>query len=147
MDRNDGEQPVCREKGISYWPLRRRFQRRQHALVPHRSFHSRPIAAARVCAVSNPYGHCRRYALLPSWFSRIHLPTSLPSARLSFSRLQRVTPQRYYGDSDSCTAHPPCRSPRLSHHTVLSFRLQPRGLPEHRFTHHASVPSEFRTSP
>jgi hypothetical protein len=30
---------------------------------------------------------------------------------------------------------------------LLSFRLQPRGLPGHRFTHHASVPSDFRTSP
>src|ERR671925_1615329 len=28
--------------------------------------------------------------------------------------------------------------------TFLSFRLQPRGLPEHRY-HHASVLSEFRT--
>ena len=30
---------------------------------------------------------------------------------------------------------------------LLSFRLQPRGLPGHRFPHHASVTSEFRTSP
>src|SRR5262245_48193921 len=29
----------------------------------------------------------------------------------------------------------------------LPFRLQPRGLPGHRFFHHASVSSDFRTSP
>src|SRR5262249_15937452 len=35
---------------------------------------------------------------------------------------------------------------RLPHHTFLSFHLQPRGLPGHRY-HHASVSSDFRTSP
>ena len=42
------------------------------------------------------------------------------------------SPLRYHEGSDSCTAHLPCRSPRLPRHTFLSFRLQPRGLPEHR---------------
>src|SRR5256885_2818175 len=73
--------------------------------------------------------------------------SSLPSERLCFPPLSRLSPQRYYGDSDSCAAHLRHRSPRLLRHTFLSFRLQPRGLPGHRFTHHASVTSEFRTSP
>jgi hypothetical protein len=142
-----GEQSNGPRKSISYLPLKRRFRRRQHALVPQRSFHSRPISAASLCALSNPYGHSRCYTLLSLWFSRTHLPASLPSARLCFPHFSRLSPLRYYGDSDSCAAHhPQRRSPRLPHHTFLSFRLQPRGLPEHRY-HHASVPSEFRTSP
>ena len=56
------------------------------------------------------------------------------------------SPLRYHEGSDSCTAHPPCRSPRLLRHTFLSFHLQPRGLPGHRFSHHASVTSDFRAS-
>ena len=87
-------------KDNSYLPLRRRFQRRQHALVPHRSFHPRPMSAVCLCALSNPSGHYRRYALLPLWFSPIHLPAALPSARFCFPHLSRLAPLRYYGDSD-----------------------------------------------
>ena len=43
-----------------------------------------------------------------------------------------MTSPRYYEDSDSCSAHPPRRSPHLLRHTFLSFRLQPRRLPGHR---------------
>src|ERR1700730_422655 len=43
------------------------FQRRQHALTPHRSFHPRPIPAVCLCALCSPLGHYRRFAfaLLP----------------------------------------------------------------------------------
>ncbi len=120
-------------KDISYLPpYDAVIQRRQHAVAPLRGFHSQPIPVVRFCALSNPYGYYRRYALLPSWFSRIHLPISLPSARLCFPCLPRFNPQRYYGDSDSCSAHLRRRSPHLSRHIFLSFRLQPRGLPGHR---------------
>src|SRR6266516_243228 len=123
----------CAAKDISYLPpYDAVIQRRQHAVAPLRGFHSQPIPVVRFCALSNPYGYYRRYALLPSWFSRIHLPTSLPSARLCFPCLPRFNPQRYYGDSDSCSAHLRRRSPHLSRHIFLSFRLQPRGLPGHR---------------
>ena len=120
-------------KDISYLPpYDAVIQRRQHAVAPLRGFHSQPIPVVRFCALSNPYGYYRRYALLPSWFSRIHLPISLPSARLCFPCLPRFNPQRYYGDSDSCSAHLRRRSPHLSRHIFLSFRLQPRWLPGHR---------------
>src|SRR5437867_159431 len=92
MDRIDGEQPLVPRKDISYLPpYDAVIQRRQHAVAPLRGFHSQPIPVVRFCALSNPYGYYRRYALLPSWFSRIHLPTSLPSARLCFPCLPRVT--------------------------------------------------------
>jgi hypothetical protein len=124
---------LCREKTLAYLPpYDAVIQRRQHAVAPLRGFHSQPIPVVRFCALSNPYGYYRRYALLPSWFSRIHLPISLPSARLCFPCLPRFNPQRYYGDSDSCSAHLRRRSPHLSRHIFLSFRLQPRGLPGHR---------------
>jgi len=48
----------------------------------------------------------------------LHLPVFLPSVRLCFPHLSRLSPLRYYGDSDSCTAHLPCRSPRLLRHTL-----------------------------
>ena len=98
----------------------------QHALVPLRGFRSRPFRAVRFCALSNPYGYCWRGS------HAIHLPISLPSERFCFPLLQRVPSQRYYEDSDSCSAHPPGRSPHLLRHTFLSFRLQPRRLPGHR---------------
>jgi hypothetical protein len=65
--------------------------------------------------------------------SRIHLPASRPSAQLCFLRFSQLSPLRYHEGSDSYAAHhPQRRSPRLPHHTFLSFRLQPRGLPDHR---------------
>ena len=122
-------------KSISYLPFKRRFRRRQHVLSPHRSFNPRPTSAVDLCALSNPYGHSRRYSLLSLWFSRIHLPASLPSARLCFPPLSRLSPLRYFRTMETLTsyaAHLQRRSPRLPRHTFLSFRLQPRGLPEHR---------------
>src|SRR5262249_31014574 len=60
------------------------FQRRQHALTPHRSFPPRP-AAVRLCALCSPLGHCRRlaFALLRC---RTHASTFLPPVpRRSFA--------------------------------------------------------------
>jgi hypothetical protein len=39
------------------------FKRRQHALIPHRDFHSRPSLALGSCALFSPCGHYRRLAL------------------------------------------------------------------------------------
>jgi hypothetical protein len=64
-----------------------------------------------------------------------HASTFLPPVpRRSFASCAShgFWPLRYHEGSDSCTAHLPCRSPRLPRHTFLSFRLQPRGLPDHR---------------
>ena len=78
-----------------------------------------------------------------------HPPSCLPS--LGAALLSALlAAHRRYGTMKALTPvplHPRHRSPRFLRHTFLSFRLQPRGLPGHRFTHHASVTSEFRTSP
>ena len=55
-----------------------------------------------------------------------------PRRSFAFCASRGRSPLRYHEGSDSCTAHPPPRSPRLLRHTFLSFRLQPRGLPDHR---------------
>ena len=133
MDRIDGEQPLCREKTLAICLLMTPLS----SAANMRSLHSEASTHNRYGSFVSapcltPYGYYRRYALLPSWFSRIHLPISLPSARLCFPCLPRFNPQRYYGDADSCSAHLRRRSPHLSRHIFLSFRLQPRGLPGHR---------------
>jgi len=49
----------------------------------------------------------------------------------------RPVPQRrYYSASDSCRRHLDGRSPRLSRANFPTFRLQPRGAPQHRFDRH-----------
>src|SRR5215510_1788604 len=53
------------------------LQRRQHALIPHRSFHPRPIPAAGLCALCSSFGHCRRLALALLG-CRTHASTFLP---------------------------------------------------------------------
>ena len=92
---------------------------------------SRPL---RLCALRSPFRHWQRFAFaLP--LCGIHLSTFLPPVprrRFASSAFRGFWPLRYHEGSDSCTAHLPCRSPRLPRHTFLSFRLQPRGLPEHR---------------
>src|ERR671919_52098 len=52
------------------------FQRRQHALIPHRSFHPRPVPTASLCALRSPR-HYRRlaFALL---HCEAHASTFLP---------------------------------------------------------------------
>ena len=110
------------------------FQRRQHALAPHRGFYPRPVSALDFCALSSPRGHSRRFAFaLPRYLA--HASTFLPPVpRRCFasSASRGSSPLRYHEGSDSCTAHLRRRSPRLPRHTFLSFRLQPRGLPGHR---------------
>ena len=59
--------------------------------------------------------HSRRFALA-LLRRETHASTflsSLPSERLCFPPLSRLSPLRYYGDSDSCAAHLRRRSPRL----------------------------------
>ena len=93
----------------------------------------------------SPCGHCRRlaFALLRRETHASTFLSSLPSERLCFPPLSRVSPLRYYGDSDSYAAHLQRRSPRLPRHTFLSFRLQPRELPGHRFTTTPARPAIF----
>ena len=124
-------------------------QRRQHALHSLRGFNSLPVRPVSLCVLSSPCGHYRRL-LLALHRCDFHPSTFLPPVpRRSFALCasRGSSPLRYHEGSDSCTAHLRRRSPRLLRHTFLSFHLQPRGLPGHRFTHHASVTSEFRTSP
>ena len=133
MNCDDGEQPLCREQDISYLshvtPLSGASNMR--SLHSEASAHDRlgPFASAPCLTLTGTAGArpCSRRGS-----HAIHLPISLPSERFCFPLLQRVTSQRYYEDSDSCSAHPPRRSPHLLRHTFLSFRLQPRRLPDHR---------------
>jgi hypothetical protein len=102
-----------------------------HSLHPE-AFYSRPLRAVRFCALANPYGYYRRL-----FCSRCGAHTStflppVPRRSFAFCASYGLWPLRYHEGSDSCTAHLPCRSPRLPRHTFLSFRLQPRGLPDHR---------------
>ena len=86
------------------------FQRRQHALLPHRGFHPRPVPAVSLCALCSPCGHCRRFAFaLP--LGGTHASTFLPPVpRRSFALCasRGCWPLRYHEGSDSCT-----RSPRV----------------------------------
>jgi hypothetical protein len=124
---------LCREQDISYLshvtPLSGASNMR--SLHSEASAHDRlgPFASAPCLTLTGTAGArpCSRRGS-----HAIHLPISLPSERFCFPLLQRVTSQRYYEDSDSCSAHPPRRSPHLLRHTFLSFRLQPPRLPGHR---------------
>ena len=135
MDRNDGEQPSCRDKGISYLPPMTPLS----SAATMRSLHSEasthdhygPFVSAPCLTLTGTSGAtlCSRCGSHASTF----LPP-FPRRDFAFRAFSGSPPQRYYGDSDSCTAHLPCRSPRLPRHTFLSFRLQPRELPGHRLT-------------
>ena len=72
--------------------------------------------------MSSHLRHSRRlaFALLRRETHASTFLSSLPSERLCFPPLSRLSPLRYYGDSDSCTAHLPCRSPRLLRHTLAA---------------------------
>ena len=88
------------------------------------------------CALSSPFRHCRRYALLPACRSRFHLPASLPSARFCFPLLRgfpRIgtmkaltpAPLTYRAGLPAYFATPSCRS--VSNHVGLpGHRLPPR---------------------
>ena len=110
-------------------------QRRQHALHSLRGFNSLPVRPVSLCVLSSPCGHYRRL-LLALHRCDSHPSTFLPPVpRRSFALCasRGSSPPRYHEGSDSCSAHLRRRSPRLPRHTFLSFRLQPRGLPGHRF--------------
>ena len=111
-----------------------------------------------LCVWISPYGHYRRLRLaLPRCDS--HPSTFLPPVPIrcfASSASRGLLPLRYHEGSDPCTAHLPCRSPRLLRHTFLSFRLQPRELPGHRlpprqrvqrFSDFALVSQARRSSP
>jgi len=110
-------------------------QRRQHALHSLRGFNSLPVRPVSLCILSSPCGHYRRL-LLALRRCDSHPSTFLPPVpRRSFALCasRGSSPLRYHEGSDSCAAHLRRRSPRFPRHTFLSFRLQPRGLPGHRF--------------
>src|SRR5215831_6132983 len=142
-----GEHPMCREKALAICLSDAVANAANMRSGPTEAFvhsHSRPWTSAPCLTLT---GTSSAELCSCNDLHVLHLPVFLPSVRLCFPHLSRLSPLRYYEDSDSCTAHLPCRSPRLLRHTFLSFRLQPRGLPGHRCSHHASVSSDFRTSP
>ena len=126
----------CARKSISYLPLMTPLTSAANMRSLHfeASTHD-PSRAARLCALRSPFRHWQRFAFaLPLGGISRYPPSCLPSlgAVLLPALFAAFGPLRYHEGSDSCTAHLPCRSPRLPRHTFLSFRLQPRGLPEHR---------------
>jgi hypothetical protein len=124
-------------------------QRRQHALVPHRSFHPRPISALSLCVLCSPCGHCRRFA-----FALLRCATHVSTFLSPFPRhgfafrtwrgfhrfgtMETLTPAPLTIHSAGLPAYyatPSC--PSISNHVgclVIAY-------------HHASVTSVFRTSP
>src|SRR5262249_35319704 len=120
------------------------FQRRQHALTPHRSFHPRPIPAVSLCALCSPLGHCRRlaFALLRC---ETHASTFLPPvpqhsfafcASRDFRRfgtMKALTPAPFTTHSAGLPAYLTTSSCRSASNHV--------GLPGHRFSHHAGGPA------
>ena len=110
-------------------------RRRQHVFPSLRGFNFWPVWPVSLCVLFSPCGHYRRSLLA---LLRFDSPTSTflpPVPRRSFALCasRGRSPLRYHEGSDSCTAHPRPRSPHLLRYTFLSFRLQPRGLPDHRF--------------
>src|SRR5262245_37076037 len=103
---------------------------------------SRPWAFAPCLALAGTPGASLALCL---GISLTLLPPCLPSLNAAFLS----APLAAYHRSGTMKALTPppltyrSRSPRLPRHIFLSFRLQPRGLPGHRFSHHASVPSDF----
>jgi hypothetical protein len=102
-----------------------------HSLHPEASTHARygPFVSAPWLTLTGTTDAwlCSRCGSHASTF----LPP-VPRRSFAFCAFHGLWPLRYHEGSDSCTAHLPCRSPRLPRHTFLSFRLQPRGLPDHR---------------
>ena len=124
-------------------------QRRQHAFAPQRGFHSRPIPAVRLCALFSPFGHWRRFAFaLPR--CGLHASTFLPPVPrrgFAFCASRGFSPQRYHEGSDSCAAHLRAQvSPLTSPHLPV-VPSPTTWAAWSSLTHHASVTSEFRTSP
>ena len=134
MNCNNGEQPLCRDEGISYWPPVTPFPSASNmrSLHSEASTHDRfgPFASAPCLTLTGTAGAAPSLCVVVSHASTFLSP--FPQSGFASRSSQRVTSQRYYEDSDSCAAHLRRRSPRLPRHTFLSFRLQPRGLPGHR---------------
>jgi hypothetical protein len=118
-----------------------------------RSFHTETSTHVHLC----PWASAPCLALAGTtgaWLSLCltaeltHPPSCLPSlgAALLSALLAAVRRCSTMKALTPAPVHPRCRSPRLLRHTVLSFHLHPRELPGHRFTHHASVTSDFRAS-
>ena len=147
MNCNNGEPPLCRDEGLSYWPPVTPFPSASHMRSLHfEAFtHDRfgPFASAPCLTLTGTDGAtpCTRHGAHASTF----LPPFPQSgfASRSFSELPRIgtmkalTPARltYRAGLPAYLATPSCRS--VSNHVEL---------PGHRYRH-ASVPSEFRTSP
>jgi len=121
MNCDAGEQPLCREQDISYLspvtPLSGASNMR--SLHSEASAHDRlgPFASAPCLTLTGTAGAgpCSRRGS-----HAIHLPISLPSERFCFPPFQRVTSQRYYEDSDSCSGSPTAQvSPLTSPHLLV----------------------------
>jgi hypothetical protein len=118
MDRNNGEQPLCGGKSMSSLPLMTPLSSAANMRSGHTEAfvhnHSRPWTSAPRLTLTGTNG-----ALLCSC-NGPHASTFLspfPWCGFAFRPSRGFRPLRYYGDSDSCTAHLPCRSPRLLRHT------------------------------
>src|SRR5207245_11785346 len=76
-------------------------QRRQHALVPYRSFHPPPISSVGLCALCSHLRHSRRFAfaLLRRESHRSPFLSALPSDRLAFPPPPGLSPPRTSGHS------------------------------------------------
>jgi hypothetical protein len=138
--------------------LKRRCQRRPHALIPHRGFYPRPLTCAGVCVLSSPCGHCRRFALaLP--LCETHAPTFLsPFPRSGFAfrpsrssrrsgTMETLTPAplTYGAGLPAYCAPPSCRS--VSNHVGLpGHRLPPRQR-DQRFSDFALSEQARRSTP
>src|SRR6266542_2531738 len=115
--------------------LQHKLKRRQHALIPHRSFHQRPVPAMCLCTLCSPLGYCRRSA-----FALLHCETHASTFLSPFPRhgfaFRASRGFRRFGTMETLTpaplttlsaglpaycATPSCRS--VSNHV---------GLPEHR---------------
>src|SRR5262249_24498734 len=135
------------------------LQRRQHAFVPHRSFHPRPVAAVCLCALRSLLRPYRRLALALLG-CRTHASTFLPpfprrsfafcASRGSrrFGTTKALTPAPLTTPSAglpaSCTT-PSCRS--VSNHVGLpGHRLPPRQR-DQRFSDFALHEQARRSTP
>ena len=141
-----GEQPMCREKALAislFDVIANAANRRSGHPEAFVHNHSRLWTSAPCLTLTGTSGAglCSCSALHASTFL-----SPFPQSGFAFRSSHDF---HRFGTMETLTAArltPPRSSPRLPRHTFLSFRLQPRGLPGHRYRH-ASVSSEFRTSP
>ena len=119
-------------------PLTPLLQRRQHALVPHRGFHPRPISALGLCALCSLLGHYRRLAFALPRCRLTLLPSCLPSLGAALLSALLAAPRRcgtmkaltpapltYGAGLPTYLATPSCRS--VSNHAgCLNIASPPR---------------------